>query len=514
MRGLLMTALGGVAALTALAAGPASAPEGVPARASAGKDAPKRPNVLFIYMDDHAAQTIGAYGSRFGPTPNIDSLASEGMLFRNAFCTNSICAPARAVVLTGKHSHLNGVPDNGSTFDGTQETFPKALQAAGYRTAMIGKWHLRSTPTGFDHFEVLRGQGPYYNPVLLTPDGQERHRGYTTEVITERALAFLEEAAGGEEPWLLMYQHKAPHRNWQPGPNEVGLFDDVEFPEPPTLFDDYATRNPGAASQEMSIATHLRDEYDLKLAPPPGLDEEQLATWKAAYDPRNEAFFADPPEGDARTRWNYQRYTKDYMRCIHGVDRQVGRVLEALERLGLEDDTLVIYTSDQGFYLGEHGWYDKRWMYEESLRFPLIARWPGVIAPGTESTALVQNLDFAATFLELAGVPEAMSTQGQSLVPLLEGRTPLTWRKDLYYRYYEVGEHAVPPHYGVRTETHKLIHFPDTGFTELFDLTQDPLEVRSVADDPEHEALRGRLEGRLRELAEEVGDQLPPEEPN
>ena len=502
------TSLGAGLALTAsllAGSGSGSGTEAPPEASSA----PSRPNVLFIYMDDHAAQTIGAYGSRFGPTPNIDSLAADGLLFRNAFCTNSICAPARAVVLTGKHSHVNGVPDNRSTFDGAQETFPKALQAAGYRTAMIGKWHLRSTPTGFDHYEVLRGQGPYYNPLLLTPDGQQRHRGYTTEVITDRALAFLEEAAASEQPWLLMYQHKAPHRNWQPGPSEVGLFDDVTFPEPPTLFDDYATRNPGCATQEMSIATHLRDEYDLKLAPPPGLDEEQLTTWKAAYDPRNAAFRADPPTGDERTRWNYQRYTKDYMRCILGVDRQVGRVLEALERLELSDDTLVIYTSDQGFYLGEHGWYDKRWMYEESLRFPLIARWPGVIEPGTESEELVANLDFAATFLELAGVPEAMTTQGRSLVPLLEGEAPNDWREDLYYRYYEVGEHAVPPHFGLRTATHKLIEFPDSGFTELFDLQADPHEVQNLAGDPAQAELLGRLQARVRARAAELGDALP-----
>ena len=502
------TSLGAGLALTAsllAGSGSGSGTEAPPEASSA----PSRPNVLFIYMDDHAAQTIGAYGSRFGPTPNIDSLAADGLLFRNAFCTNSICAPARAVVLTGKHSHVNGVPDNRSTFDGAQETFPKALQAAGYRTAMIGKWHLRSTPTGFDHYEVLRGQGPYYNPLLLTPDGQQRHRGYTTEVITDRALAFLEEAAASEQPWLLMYQHKAPHRNWQPGPNEVGLFDDVTFPEPPTLFDDYATRNPGCATQEMSIATHLRDEYDLKLAPPPGLDEEQLTTWKAAYDPRNAAFHADPPTGDERTRWNYQRYTKDYMRCILGVDRQVGRVLEALERLELSDDTLVIYTSDQGFYLGEHGWYDKRWMYEESLRFPLIARWPGVIEPGTESEELVVNLDFAATFLELAGVPDAMTTQGRSLVPLLEGEAPTDWREDLYYRYYEVGEHAVPPHFGLRTATHKLIEFPDSGFTELFDLQADPHEVQNLAGDPAQAELLGRLQARVRARAAELGDALP-----
>ena len=469
----------------------------------------QRPNILMIYMDDHAAQTIGAYGSAFGPTPNIDAIAAAGMRFDRAFCSNSICGPARAVTLTGQHSHINGVRDNRGTFDGSQATFPKALAKAGYETALFGKWHLKSTPTGFAHFEVLRGQGPYYNPLLLNENGQKKHRGYTTRIVTDRALEWLEKERNPKKPFLLMLQHKAPHRNWQPGPEELRLFDNIAFPYPATLFDDWATRNRGCRDQEMSIAHHLRDNYDLKLAPPRGLDPEQLKAWNAAYEPRNQIFRANPPTGEARTRWNFQRYAKDYMRCIMGVDAQVGRVLAALDEAQLSQNTILIYTSDQGFYVGEHGWYDKRWMYEESLKVPLLVRWPGVVTAGSSDDHLVQNLDFAATFCELAGVPDGMQTQGQSFVPLLRNIEPSEERDAIYYRYFEKGEHNVPPHHGIRTRSHKLIRYPDEDFTELFDLESDPSELRNLAADEEHQTLRRDLESRLKALAAKFGDQLP-----
>ncbi len=475
----------------------------VQAAASAGK----RPNILFIFTDDHAAHAISAYGSKINHTPNIDRLAREGMLFRNCFCTNSICAPSRAVVLTGKHSHRNGVTDNRATFDGSQQTFPKLLQQVGYQTAVIGKWHLKSDPTGFDHWQVLIDQGPYYNPPFRTPAGRVQLTGYTTDIITDLALAWLKSGRDQNKPFLLMYQHKAPHRNWQPGPNHLNLYDDVTIPEPATLFDDWANRTSACKEQEMTIANHL-SPHDLKLEYQKELNDEQRKPWDAAYGPKNEAFVKAGLTGDALVRWKYQRYIKDYLRCVASVDDNLGRVLKYLDETGLAADTVVVYSSDQGFYLGDHGWYDKRWMYEESLRMPLIVRWPGAIKPATVNTDLVQNLDFAETFLDLAGVEVPADMQGRSIVPLLRGQTPPDWRKSIYYHYYEYpAVHMVAKHYGVRTDRYKLIHYYERNEWELFDLEKDPDELCSVYADPAYAPQVNELKRELQRLREHYQDQ-------
>ncbi len=479
-----------------------------------------RPNILFVFTDDHAVQAMGAYGGRLAgldPTPNLDRLAREGMLFRNAFVTNSICAPSRAVILTGRHSHLNGIRTNRDSFDGSQTTFPKLLRRAGYQTALVGKWHLKSEPTGFDYWQVLPGQGNYYNPDFRTPQGETRETGYVTDLITDKALQWLREERDPDKPFLLMYQHKAPHREWAPGPEQLTLYDDVEIPEPPTLFDDYSGRAGPAALQEMTIARHLHLARDLKvfeLVEPSagGLDrdavrlrdrltDEQRQAWDAAYGPKNRELVEAELDGDDLVRWKYQRYLKDYLRTVASVDRNLGRVLDFLDERDLARNTIVVYSSDQGFYLGEHGWYDKRWMYEESLRTPLVVRWPGVVEAGSENRHLVQNLDFAQTFLEMAGVDEPASMQGRSLLPLLKGMSPRGWREAIYYHYYEFpGPHSVRRHEGVRTGRHKLIHYYDSGEWELFDLEEDPHELWSVYGRAEYEPLLKRLRESLQNL--------------
>ena len=487
-----------------------------------------RPNIVFVFADDHAFQAIGAYGSVINETPNIDRLADGGMRFDRAVVTNSICAPSRAVIQTGLYSHLNGVRDNSDVFDGTQVTFPKLLREAGYQTAMIGKWHLKSSPAGFDHWEVLPGQGAYYNPDFLYPDADttatRRREGYVTDVVTDLALEWLAEGRDADQPFMLMLQHKAPHRSWMPGPDHLTKYDGEAIPEPETLFDDYSGRASPASNQEMTIARHMFDVYDLKLEAQPGSDlpewqatafermtEEQKAEWDAAYGPRNEAFRAAGLGGDDLTRWKYQRYIKDYLRTIASIDDNLGRVLDWLDESGLADNTVVVYSSDQGFYLGEHGWYDKRWMYEESFRTPLIVRWPSVTAPGAASAAIVSNLDFAPTFLDVAGVQVPSHMQGRSLGPLLAGDPPEDWRTSFYYHYYEAeGPHAVAEHYGVATDRYKLIRYPATDEWELFDLETDPGEMRSVADDPDYAQVRADLEAELERLREEL--EVPSEE--
>ncbi len=444
----------------------------------------ERPNILFIFTDDHAAHAISAYGSRINTTPNMDRLAQQGMLFRNCFVTNSICGPSRAVILTGKHSHINGFMTNGDRFDGSQQTFPKLLRKAGYQTAIFGKWHLRTEPTGFDAWEVLRGQGPYYNPTLRTPSGPVEHVGYTTDIITDRTLEWLKKGRDSSKPFMLMSQHKAPHRSWQPGPKHLTRYDGVDIPEPPTLFDDYSGRGRAAKQQKMTIAQHLT-EGDLKLVTPKNLTEDQREQWDRAYGPKNKAFRDANLQGKELVRWKYQRYVKDYLRCVDSVDDNIGRLLEYLDESGLAENTVVIYSSDQGWYLGDHGWYDKRWMYEESLRMPLIVRWPGVVASGSENRDLTSNLDFASTFLDIAGAEIPADLQGRSLVPLLRGVAPIEWRQSIYYQYYEYpGAHSVRRHYGVRTEKYKLIHFYNLGEWEFYDLDRDPDELQNRYDDP------------------------------
>ena len=476
----------------------------------------RRWNIVFIFSDDHAYQAISAYGSKINHTPNIDRLAREGVLFRNCLVTNSICAPSRAVILTGKYSHLNGVVDNEVPFDGSQQTFPKLLQAAGYQTAIFGKWHLKSDPTGFDRWEVLPGQGHYYNPDTLSPRGRRRYEGYVTDLITDLSLDWLKNGRDPGKPFLLMCQHKAPHRSWMPGPDHLSLYGGQTIPEPPTLFDDYAGRASPARKQEMEIARHMSLGADLKAEPENEEDrkrwmsewgrmsEEQRRMWDAAYGPENEAFRRTGLSGKELVRWKYQRYIKDYLRCVAAVDQSVGRILRYLDAGGLAKDTVVIYSSDQGLYLGEHGWYDKRWMYRESLKTPLIIRWPGVTRPGSEDAHLVSNLDVAETFLGIAGTPAPADMQGRSLEPLLRGESPRDWRTSFYYQYYERGVHNVAPHYGVTTATHKLIHYPHTNEWELFDLEADPQELRNVYQQTSQAARRQELHRELERLRREL----------
>ncbi len=387
----------------------------------------KQPNIIFIMSDDHAYQALSCYNSKINKTPNLDRIAKEGMLFENCFCTNSICAPSRAVILTGKYSHLNGVIDNRVTFNPKQQTFPKLLQKAGYQTAMIGKWHLKSDPAGFDYWNVLPGQGAYYNPDLKEMGEMKRYTGYVTDIITDLTLKWLKNR-DETKPFLLMYHHKAPHRNWMPGPKHLTMYDDVTIPEPDTLFDDYSTRSDAARQQTMTIGEHMHLHFDLKVPLPesksdkkikrPGgcynrLNDEQRKAWDAAYERKNEAFRKADLEGKDLVRWNYQRYIKDYLRCVASVDDNVGRILDYLDTNGLVENTIVVYTSDQGFYLGEHGWYDKRFMYKESFKMPLLVRYPKEIKAGSANKDFVMNLDFAETFLDFAGVKKADDMKGR-----------------------------------------------------------------------------------------------------
>jgi arylsulfatase A-like enzyme len=467
-----------------------------------------RPNILFIMADDHGYQAIGAYGSKVNQTPNIDRIANEGMRFDRCFVTNSICGPCRATILTGKYSHLNGFAQNGDRFNGKQQTVAKLLQTAGYQTAVIGKWHLGSDPTGFDDWHILQGQGPYYNPVMLTPQGKVEHIGYTTDIITDETLKWLKESRDPEKPFFLMYQHKAPHRNWQPSPRHLHNYDDVTIPEPETLFDDYQGRGTAAKTQKMTVANHL-SEHDLKLSKQNGkFTEEQLRTWNEAYDPKNQEFREAKLQGKELIQWKYQRYAKDYLRCVDAVDENVGRVLDYLAETGLDQNTVVFYTSDQGWYLGEHGWYDKRWMYEESFRTPLLVRWPDNIKPGSVSDTMVMNLDFAETFLEIAGAKIPDDMQGRSMVDVLQGKTPEDWRKSVYYHYYEFpGPHSVRRHNGVRTDQYKLIHFYEIGEWELYDLQKDPHELNSVYDAPDYKEIQATLHTELERLQQQYRDE-------
>lgn len=485
-----------------------------------------RPNIVFLFSDDHALQAISAYGDRFkdiAPTPNIDRLAKQGAIFERSYCANSICGPSRACILTGKHSHINGFLDNNnSSFDGSQPTFPKYLQKAGYQTAIIGKWHLVSKPTGFDHWEILPGQGHYYNPDFIEMDGTTKNfEGYCTDIITDKALDWLKNQRSKDKPFVLMCQHKAPHRNWVPAERHFNLFDGQEIPEPPTLFDDYANRSKALAKQEMSIAEDFNWSHDMLLPGKPTdprfadkmqnqeynrMDSSQKAAFDKAYAKENEAFMADLAAGklddNAVTRWKYQRYIKNYLRCVRALDENIGRMLDYLDESGLSENTIVIYSSDQGFYLGEHGWYDKRWIFEESLSMPFLIRWPGVVEPGTRSKALIQNIDYAPTFLEVADVPVPPEIQGRSLIPVLknDGQAPADWRKGIYYAYYGEETHHVAKHDGVRNDRYKLFFLPDTHEWQLFDLEKDPQELKSVQDNPEYSGVLADMKRLYQEL--------------
>ena len=481
----------------------------------------ERPNIVFIFSDDHAVQAISAYGSRINQTPNIDRIAKEGGIYYNSFCANSICGPSRACILTGKHSHLNGFLRNGNRFDSRQLTFPPLLQQAGYQTALVGKWHLGTDPVGFDYWEILPGQGSYYNPDFIQMDGaRKRYTGYCTDIITEKALDWLKNR-DQDKPFVLMCQHKAPHRNWSPAERHFDMFPE-DVPEPDTLMDDYSGRSSLLKENEMSIRDHFHWGHDMKFKGENmypdifsylgngeyrRMTPEQKQAWDAKYEPENQAFLAKM-KADALTpeqiiQWKYQRYIKDYLKCIAAVDDGVGKLLDYLDESGLSRNTIVIYSSDQGFYLGEHGWYDKRWMFEESLKMPFVIRWPGVIDPGTKSNALIQNIDYGPTFLDVAGVEVPAEMQGRSLVPLLEndGIPTTDWRDAIYYAYYEnAAVHAVPIHDGVRTDRYKLMFFPRGRQYQLFDLQTDPQEMKSVHEDPAYAAILAGLQKRHGDL--------------
>jgi len=495
---------------------------GLSASALCAQTPDKRPNIIYIMSDDHAYQAISAYGGalkNLAPTPNIDRLAEHGMRFNRCLVTNSISGPCRAVVLTGKYSHMNGFMKNEgqAPFDGSQQTFPKLLQTAGYKTAMIGKWHLGSDPTGFDHWDILPGQGNYYNPDFITKTGKHLEKGYVTEIITDKSIDWIKSVKSSGKPFMLMMHHKAPHREWEPGPNELSLYKDINFPEPATLFDDYSNRGTAEKAQDMTISKTMRLEEDLKLYRDKSkmkntglsrMDPEQMKAWNAVYDPIIKHFYEANLSGNDLIRFKYQRYMQDYLACIAAVDKSVGEVLDFLIANGLEKNTIVIYASDQGFYLGEHGWFDKRWMFEESYRTPLLIQWPGVTKPGSVNEDIVSNLDFAETILEMAGVKAPSEMQGMSMVPVLRGKTPADWRKEHYYHYYEYpAVHSVKRHYGISTEQYKLIHFYyNIDEWELFDLKADPQEMKNVYNDPAYASVKADLHKRLTKLRIEYKD--------
>ena len=492
-----------------------------------------RPNIIFIMADDHAYQAISAYSNRLIETPNIDRIAKMGMRFTNATVTNSICAPSRATILTGKHSHLNGKIDNDFPFDTTNVTFPQLFQDAGYQTAMFGKLHFGNSPKGFDQFKILPGQGSYYNPDFITKnEGTVRIEGYVTDIITDMTLDWLQEERNPEEPFLLFYLHKAPHREWLPAERHLEEFTQRTFPEPATLFDDYSGRGRAAKEAEMNLLKHMNWSGDSKIYPSVmrelgipqtsawdtmafsrevgRLTPAQLANWTRSYDKVNAALKESfPSMGEKeKMQWRYQRYMQDYLGTIRAVDENVGRVLDYLEANNLMDNTLIVYTSDQGFYLGEHGWFDKRFVYDESFKTPLLVAWPGKIAPKSTSTTMVQNLDYAQTFLEAAGIPAPADMQGESLLPLLTGH-PEAWTRDaVYYHYYEYpAVHMVKRHYAVVTEQYKLVHYYyDTDEWELIDRIKDPQELRNVYDDPTYAPVVAELHRKLEALRKQYGD--------
>ena len=490
-----------------------------------------RPNIIHIMTDDHSFQTISAYGhpiSKLAPTPNLDRLANEGMLFQQAFVENSISTPSRACLMTGLYSHQSGQRQLGAGIDTTKIFFSELLTQAGYQTGIVGKWHMLCEPKGFDYYLVLDGQGDYYNPSFKTKDSNGeyiREEGYATNLITTHAINFLENR-DKERPFCLLVHHKAPHRNWMPEAKYYDLYEDVEFPKPETFYDDYATRCSPARTQDMTIDKTMTFIYDLKLNElkdtypynqewsDGGLQQAmdqmtpaQREAWDRAYHPRNMEFINSNLSGEELLNWKFQRYMRDYLRCIKSIDDEVGRLLDYLEKEGLMENTIVVYTSDQGFYMGEHGWFDKRFMYEESFRTPLIARYPKAIKAGTKTKALVQNIDFAPTYLSLAGVEKPSEMSGVSLEGLFGGKTPKDWRKDLYYHYYDYPAiHNVRRHDGVRTDRYKLIHFygkgemgndEDIDCKELYDLKNDPNEVNNLYGTKGYEKITEELQAIL-----------------
>ncbi|MEC9032664.1 MAG: sulfatase/phosphatase domain-containing protein [Planctomycetota bacterium] len=476
----------------------------------------ERPNILFIFSDDHSFEAISAYGGRLkdvAPTPNLDRIASEGIRFDNCFVTNALCGPCRAVIQTGKHSHLNGFLENHHVFNGDQQTFPKLLQKGGYQTALIGKWHLGSEPQGFDLWNVLPGQGTYYAPEFKTPAGKTPGKPgeYVTEAVVEKSIAWLKNGRDKKKPFMLMVQHKAPHRFWLPPVKYLKEYTSKHYPEPKNLFDDYEGRGTPAHTQDMTLRVTMDLALDNKMVPfrQDRMNAEQRKQWNEVYDEIRARVLKERPQGDDMVRWKYQRYMADYLACIRSLDDSVGTLLDYLETSGLDKNTVVIYASDQGFFLGEHGWFDKRFMYEESLRTPLLVRWPGKAKPGTVNKHMVSNLDFAQTFLDLAGLELPGDMQGRSLKPLFEGKSPEGWRESVYYHYYCFPEyHAVRRHDGVRNSRYKLMHFYDIDEWELFDLAKDPSEMRSVHASAQYAGVLKHMKGELAKLRKQY--KVPP----
>jgi arylsulfatase A-like enzyme len=483
------------------------------------QEEPQKPNIIYIMSDDHAYQAVSAYGYGLNNTPNIDRLAKEGAIFTRACVSNSLCAPSRAAMLTGKHSFVNGKVDNALPFNWNQDNFPKELQKAGYQTALIGKIHLNGLPQGFDYSMVLLGQGKYYNPDFWVNGKKTRFEGYCTEIVTKEALDWLKNKRDKNKPFCMLYHQKAPHRNWLPAPKYVNLYDDKTFEPPSTYFDNYEGRGTAAHTQEMQIAKHAMWGHDFKLIVDPNgdstnfvpdlkrMNNEQRANWMAAYESENQEFLKAKLEGKDLALWKYNRFIKDYLRCIKSVDDGVGELLDYLDEEGLAENTIVIYTSDQGFYLGEHGWFDKRFMYKESFRTPLLMRYPKEIKPGTKIDNLVQNIDFAPTFLDYAGVEIPTDIQGESFRKLVNGKTS-NFRDYAYYTYYEYPSvHMVKRHYGVATKRYKLMHFYyDVDEWELYDLEKDPDEMNSVYDNPEYADVQKMMHKKLEDVRIKYGD--------
>ena len=489
----------------------------------------ERPNIIFIMTDDHTTQAMSCYGGNLIETPNMDRIADEGMRFDNCYATNALSGPSRACILTGKFSHRNGFTDNASTFDGSQLTFPKVMRENGYATGVVGKWHLISKPQGFDHWSILLGQneqGNYYKPVFYENGTVVNEDGYVTDVITDKAIEFIDEVHD-EKPFMLMLHHKAPHRNWMPAPRHLGIFNDTVFPEPETLFDDYEGRGEAARSQDMNSGNTLDDEWDLKLLTREEIlagnnrlhdvyirmPEEVQHKWDSVYAPRIAEYRSGKLQGDELVRWKYQQYMRDYLATAMSVDESIGRVMEYLEEIGELDNTVIVYTSDQGFFLGEHGWFDKRFMYEECLRMPFVIRYPKMIKAGSTSKAICMNVDFGPTFLDLAGIEVPSEMQGRSFRKVLEkkGRIPAGWREAAYYHYYEYpAEHSVKRHYGIRTSDCKLIHFyNDIDQWEMYDMKADPQEMRNVYDDPAYADKRAKMHRILEQVQQEYEDTDP-----
>lgn len=496
------------------------------ASCAGGQEAKHKPmNIVYIMTDDHTGQMMSCYDQRYMQTPNLDRIAAEGVRFTQSFVANSLSGPSRACMLTGKHSCANGFFDNTTcVFDSSQQTFPKLLRKAGYQTALIGKWHLESLPSGFDYWKIVPGQGSYYNPdFILQSNDTVRQQGYLTNIITDEAIDWMEHGRDASKPFCLLIHHKAIHRNWLADTCHLSLYEDKVFPLPDNFYDDYQGRE-AAAAQEMSIDRDMDLIYDLKMLAPgkksrlrgayegmlARMNREQRDAWEKFYNPIIEEFYRSSPTGKELAEWKFQRYMRDYMKTVKSLDDNVGRVLDYLKEKGLLDNTLIVYTSDQGFYMGEHGWFDKRFMYEESMRTPLIMRLPSGFDRRGDITEMVQNIDYAPTFLELAGAEVPDDIQGVSLLPLLKGEHPADWRRSLYYHFYEFpGEHKVKRHYGIRTERYKLIHFyRDIDSWELFDLQEDPTEMNNLYGRPGYEDITARLKQELSGLQEAYQDSI------